>query len=360
MTAFVSGNVHKRKAMAGGLAVALLAALALSACAPGMLAAGPVAAAGSVRSAIGYSRLQAGQVRSAAGSTPVVSTGSAISDTDSISDTVHPVEYRGYVEFLPGDVVTGTWQIGGRMVNVSGLTDLKEQLGALTRGAYVQVIGRLRPDGTIDATKLLVKKYKPGLGAGKDAGEPTPTPEAGATVTPTVEAGATASPTPEAGAVVTPTVEAGDDDQGEQPEQPDDEADGSGMAQHWTVREHGQVVTATVSGITTTLKVDGQTVVISTTTWVKSQWALQPGHWVQVKGVLQSDGSILATSIQWVHRVPEKNHKQEPVLVRPTATPGAPQSQEATGKAPGGKGQGSKGGHGQPAGKGQGNGKGHR
>jgi hypothetical protein len=87
---------------------------------------------------------------------------------------------------------------------------------------------------------------------------------------------------------------------------------------HAPVTQAGGSVTGTLpmpqpgSGITGTLIVNGQRVIVDQATWVKAQGALAAGSWVQVKGKRLADGSILATSIQWVHRVPVRS--TSPVL----------------------------------------------
>jgi len=71
-------------------------------------------------------------------------------------------EFRGAIEqFQAG---AGDWRVGGRTVHVSGSTVLRNEGGAFAVGAFVEVKGTSRADGSIDATSIEVK-FSPGAGA---------------------------------------------------------------------------------------------------------------------------------------------------------------------------------------------------
>jgi hypothetical protein len=61
---------------------------------------------------------------------------------------------------LPQPGVVGTWNVSGRYVNVSAATRIRHQHWALGRGAFVQVLGWQRPDGSIDAAQIETKNPK--------------------------------------------------------------------------------------------------------------------------------------------------------------------------------------------------------
>lgn len=67
------------------------------------------------------------------------------------------IEFKGTVESLPASGSTGDWMVSGRRVHVSAGTRLRERNGRIRVGAYVEVEGNQRTDGSVDAAKVDVK-----------------------------------------------------------------------------------------------------------------------------------------------------------------------------------------------------------
>lgn len=68
-------------------------------------------------------------------------------------------QFRGRVEALPGTSnFVGDWVIAGRTVHVTSATFIQTVHGPVAVGVPVKVIGKLRPDGTIDARKIQTEK----------------------------------------------------------------------------------------------------------------------------------------------------------------------------------------------------------
>lgn len=63
----------------------------------------------------------------------------------------------GAIQALPASGLTGTWAVGSWTVVVSQSTRIEQELGAVKLGAYVEVYGSLRNDGSIAASKIEVK-----------------------------------------------------------------------------------------------------------------------------------------------------------------------------------------------------------
>ena len=72
--------------------------------------------------------------------------------------TPHFVLY-GLVELLPSTSnFTGDWVVSGRTVRVASSTQVLGENRPLAVGSFVKVVGALRPDGSIDAVKIQVKR----------------------------------------------------------------------------------------------------------------------------------------------------------------------------------------------------------
>ncbi|HEX8685258.1 MAG TPA: DUF5666 domain-containing protein, partial [Pyrinomonadaceae bacterium] len=72
--------------------------------------------------------------------------------------TPHFVLY-GLVELLPSaSNFVGDWVVSGRTVHVGSSTQVLRQNRPLAVGSFVKVVGVLRPDGSIDAVKIQVKR----------------------------------------------------------------------------------------------------------------------------------------------------------------------------------------------------------
>src|SRR5207248_550619 len=77
------------------------------------------------------------------------------SDADSLSDFL----FRGRVEQLPSTAgFVGDWVVSGRTIHVTSSTFIQTVEAPLAVGVPVKVIGTLRPDGTIDASKVQTEK----------------------------------------------------------------------------------------------------------------------------------------------------------------------------------------------------------
>jgi hypothetical protein len=76
-------------------------------------------------------------------------------------------ELKGVIERLPaGPGFLGDWRVQGRTVHVTSTTVLNQEHGAFVVGAFVEVHGTLRPDGSIDATRIELERG--GRGPGDD------------------------------------------------------------------------------------------------------------------------------------------------------------------------------------------------
>jgi Domain of unknown function (DUF5666) len=75
-------------------------------------------------------------------------------------------QFKGTIESFPAGFV-GDWQIGGRTIHVTASTRLETNDGPVAVGAFVEVEGSMRADGSMDATKIEVKS-NPAGGDGRD------------------------------------------------------------------------------------------------------------------------------------------------------------------------------------------------
>lgn len=76
-------------------------------------------------------------------------------------------EFKGTLESFPSGFV-GDWRVSGRAVHVTDATIIDREHGAVVVGAFVEVKGTMRADGSIDATRIEVK-----TGMGDREGENT-------------------------------------------------------------------------------------------------------------------------------------------------------------------------------------------
>lgn len=75
-------------------------------------------------------------------------------------------KFKGTIESFPASLV-GDWQIGGRTIHVSAATRIETEDGPVAVGAFVEVEGTMRADGSMDAAKIEVKS-NPAGGDGRD------------------------------------------------------------------------------------------------------------------------------------------------------------------------------------------------
>ncbi len=79
-------------------------------------------------------------------------------ETKSESGNSGSVEFTGTIESLPSDAGRiGQWSIGGRKVNVSAGTEIKQENGQVAVGVVVEVKGDQIQDGSINATEIETK-----------------------------------------------------------------------------------------------------------------------------------------------------------------------------------------------------------
>jgi hypothetical protein len=74
-------------------------------------------------------------------------------------------EFSGAIVSLPtAGAGAGDWMIGDKLVHVTAMTTLNTEGGTFVVGAFVEVHGTVRADGSIDATSIELK-FSPGAGA---------------------------------------------------------------------------------------------------------------------------------------------------------------------------------------------------
>ncbi len=75
------------------------------------------------------------------------------------NDTANYLRFFGKIEALPGgNTLTGDWTVGGKTVHVGDRTRIRREHGRVEVGAYVEVEGNQRTDGSIDAYKIEVEQ----------------------------------------------------------------------------------------------------------------------------------------------------------------------------------------------------------
>ena len=221
-------------------------------------------------------------------------------------------QFKGTIESFPAGFV-GDWRVGGRTIHVSSSTRIETNDGPVAVGAFVEIEGTMRADGSMDATKIEVKS-NPAGGDGRDElkGTIQSLPNTRGFIGDWLVSGRTVHVTSatiintEHGAVaVGATVEVNGTQQ----------PDGSINATRIEVqannpgdnRDEGQPANlkGTIEGLpnaadlTGNWTVSGRTVhVVSSTRLSREHGTFAVGVRVKVKGMLMSDGSIVATKIQ--------------------------------------------------------------
>ena len=66
-------------------------------------------------------------------------------------------EIDGVVEAMPATGLIGTWQVGGRTVQVTEATEIDQVMGSIGVGIAVEVEGEAQPDGSILASEIEVE-----------------------------------------------------------------------------------------------------------------------------------------------------------------------------------------------------------
>jgi|SRR5581483_7967031 len=220
------------------------------------------------------------------------------------------VKFKGTIESFPPGFV-GDWRIGGRTIHVSAQSELEQEVGPVAVGAFAEVTGTMRADGSMDASKIEVKS-NPAGGDGRDElkGVIESLPRATNFVGDwrvagrTVHVSTTTVINTEHGAVA---VGASVEVQGTQ------QADGSINATRIEINPTGSGdIEGQATGLKGTIQalpgtanligdwtINGLTVhVVSSTKLMAEHGAFAVGVRVKVKGMLMSDGSVVATKIQ--------------------------------------------------------------
>ncbi|HSF25593.1 MAG TPA: DUF5666 domain-containing protein [Blastocatellia bacterium] len=66
--------------------------------------------------------------------------------------------FKGTIQNLPGTGgFIGEWRVGGRTIHVSSATRIETEYGPVAVGAFVEVMGAVQADGSMDASKIEVK-----------------------------------------------------------------------------------------------------------------------------------------------------------------------------------------------------------
>lgn len=76
--------------------------------------------------------------------------------------------FKGTIEMLPTTSgFIGDWKVGGRTIHVSSSTRLESEIGPVAVGAFAEIQGTVRADGSMDAAKIEIKSNVAG-GDGHD------------------------------------------------------------------------------------------------------------------------------------------------------------------------------------------------
>ena len=67
-------------------------------------------------------------------------------------------EFKGMIESLPAGGLVGDWRVKGRTIHVTAATVIDQEHGKVAVGAVVEVSGTLRPDGSLDAARIEVRR----------------------------------------------------------------------------------------------------------------------------------------------------------------------------------------------------------
>ncbi len=71
------------------------------------------------------------------------------------------IEFFGKIETLPGSGLVGDWTVNSRTVHVSSKTEIDQKNGKAVVGAFVKVEGVVQPDGSINASEIEVRSNNP-------------------------------------------------------------------------------------------------------------------------------------------------------------------------------------------------------
>ncbi|MFY9574493.1 MAG: DUF5666 domain-containing protein [Blastocatellia bacterium] len=78
-------------------------------------------------------------------------------DLEAGPGVIREVKFSGFISALPASGLIGDWMVSGRAVHVTNDTRIKLEQGLVALNAFVEVEGVLRGDGSVDASEIEVK-----------------------------------------------------------------------------------------------------------------------------------------------------------------------------------------------------------
>ena len=222
-------------------------------------------------------------------------------------------KFKGTIESFPAGFV-GDWQVGGRTIHVTAATRIETNDGPVAVGAFVEIEGSMRADGSMDARKIEVKS-NPAGGDGRDELKGTieslpSTPDlvgdwriSGRTVH---VSSATIIDREHGAVAVGAFVEVHGTQQADSSinatrieVNPGVSGGGSGSGEGQPAGFKGTVEALPSGGFIGDWTISGRTVHVVSSTRLKTEHgAFAAGVRVKVKGLLMSDGSVVATKMQ--------------------------------------------------------------
>ncbi len=79
-------------------------------------------------------------------------------EVEEADELLECLEFDGVIESLPASGLVGDWTVSGRVIHVTSNTLIKVESGAVVVGAFVEIEGCPRADGSIDAGKIEVEQ----------------------------------------------------------------------------------------------------------------------------------------------------------------------------------------------------------
>jgi hypothetical protein len=232
------------------------------------------------------------------------------SDDSGSDDSAQPT-FKGTIEILSTAAgFIGDWRVGGRTIHVSAATRIETEFGPIAVGAFVEIHGSVRADGSMDATKIETKSNVGG-GDGRDElkGTIEALPNTGfigdwRVSSRTVHVSADTIINQEHGAAavgasveVAGTQRADGSIDATRIEVQPSSGDSSGEGQNTNVK--GAIQSLPSSGLVGDWTVGGRLVhVVSSTKLNAEHGAFVVGARVKVKGLQMADGSVVATKVQ--------------------------------------------------------------
>jgi hypothetical protein len=214
------------------------------------------------------------------------------------------IRFEGIIQGLPPGGLLGDWTVSGRAVHVTAATRIQQEKGPVALGATIEVEGFLRTDGSVDATKIEVEAAPSAAVEIEFHGIIEKLPPSGLigdwlVSGRTVHVTAATRISPEKGPV---TVGAPAQVKGFLRTDGSVDATKIEVAVGIGVREvrfEGFVESLPSIGLIGDWKIGGRTVHVSAETRIKQKRiAITVGVFVEVKGTLETDGSITAIRIK--------------------------------------------------------------